>query len=419
MEEPHASPATSGEPTRLLRQILAGDPEVDPFVLYRQLRDQAPILRTGSDWIVLSRYSDVESALRHRALGRGDESVAHLKYLPQDEAEAVMNRWRHTMVFANPPHHTRLRRLVSSAFTHRHVGALTATIGRHSDQLLNQLAQQPGGDFISTVAFPLPTQVIGELLGVPSADRPRLATLVPQAMKVFEPFTDPTILGRAAEAEAELADYFTRLLTHKRRHHKGDLLTRLAVARDDEALTDTEMIATAILLLGAGLETTAKLLGNGLHTLLTHPDQLDLLRSNPDLIPRAIEEILRFEPPAHLNPRTVLQPCTLSDIELVPGQFVIALLAAANRDPAQFTDPDHFNINRTQAPPLSFGSGIHYCLGAHLARLEATEFFRRMLRRYPTIELSGQPHRERGSNLRGFINLPVQLIGPVTHQPVS
>ncbi|MFI0411981.1 cytochrome P450 [Actinomadura sp. 3N508] len=418
MEETHTSPATSGEPTHLLRQILAGDPDVDPHVLYRQLREQEPILRASSGWVVLSRYADVEAALRNRALGKGDETVAHLEHLPQDQAQAIMSRWRHTMVFANPPHHTRLRRLASSAFTHRHVGALAAMIGRHSDQFLDQLARQSGGNFVSIVAFPLPAQVIGELLGVPSADRPRLAALVPQAMKVFEPFTEPTVLGKAAEAEAELADYFTRLLTYKRRHHEDDLLTRLAVARDDEALTDTEMVATAILLLGAGLETTAKLLGNGLHTLLTHPDQLELLRSNLDLMPSAIEEILRFEPPAHLNPRTVLQPCTLADIKLVPGQFVIALLAAANRDPEQFTDPDQFNINRTQALPLSFGSGIHYCLGVHLARLEATVFFRRMLRRYPTIELSGKPYRERGSNLRGFIELPVQLIGPGTRQPV-
>jgi len=226
---------------------------------------------------------------------------------------------------------------------------------------------------------------------------------------LFEPFADADTVARAIAAEDELADYFTSLLAEKQRHPGDDLLSRLAASRADDALDDGEMIATAMMLFGAGFETTVNLLGNGLYALLTHPAQLDLLGDRPELVPRAIEEFLRYDPPAQLVIRAVLRPCTLAGVELWPGDKIVVLLAAANRDPAQFTDPDRLDVTRDEGPSLAFSSGIHYCIGAPLARLEATEFFARLLSRYRHIEMAGQPRRRPGRGLCGFAELPVSV----------
>lgn len=172
-------------------------------------------------------------------------------------------------------------------------------------------------------------------------------------------------------------------------------------------MNDTEMVATAVLLFAAGFETTVNLLGNGLHALLTHPAQLTALRQQPELVHRAVEEFLRFDSPVQLTSRVALRPCGIAGAELAPGQRVVLLLGAANRDPARFTDPDRLDIARDEGPAMSFGSGIHFCLGAHLARLEATEFFDQLLRRFPHLELTGTSQRRSGHSLRGFAELRI------------
>jgi cytochrome P450 len=405
--EPYAI-ATPADAERLLADVLLGEPCADPYVSYRLLREQAPVLRTGGGVLVLSRYDDVYDALRRPELGRADEVFsAHAGKLSDDQFRHAMRWWRRTVLFSNPPGHTRLRRAISAAFTPHHVERLRASVAAIAGETLGTLADQPGADFVQLVALPLPVKVIAGFLGMPRGDYPAFAPAVRTMVELFEPFADAMTIARAVTAQDELAGYFAELLASKRRRPGEDLLTRLASARRDGGLDDTEIIATAILLFAAGFETTTNLLSNGLHALLTHHDQLAMLRQRPQLVPAAVEEFLRFDPPVQLTSRTSMKSCTVAGVDLPPGRTVLVLIAAANRDPARFTDPDRLDITRDEGASLAFGTGPHFCLGAHLARLEAAEVFTRLLRGFPHLALAGTPRRRRGSSLRGFAELPV------------
>jgi cytochrome P450 len=408
MTDSLASHSTDAE--ALLADILFGDASADPYDRYRELRETAPALVTRQKVLVLSRYDDVCEVLRLHAAGKAEEAFGvHTGKLPTQQLRAAMRWWRRTVLFSNPPGHTRLRRLISEAFTPRHVEQLRASAVAAADEALHRLAAADAADFIRLAALPLPVTVIAGLLGVPSSDWPGFAPVVRDMVEIFEPFADAATLTRAIAAQQQLVSYFADLLARKRRTPADDLLSRLAASHAADALDDEEMIGTAILLFAAGYETTTNLLGNGLYALLTHPSQMAALRRQPQLIPRAVEEFLRFDPPAQLTSRTILQPCAVAGTGLSPGQIVLLLLAAANRDPAKFTDPDRLDITRDQGPSLAFGTGPHFCLGAHLARLEGAEFFTRLLRRYPRIELAGTPRRRHGRSLRGFAELPISV----------
>jgi cytochrome P450 len=313
------------------------------------------------------------------------------------------------MVFTNPPDHTRLRRLVSSAFTTRHVEDLRTAVTTRADLLLDRLAVEPRADFMTEVALALPVGVISDLLGVPEPDQP---TFIPWARDfgaVLSPGADADSLNRAVAAETSLVAYFIDLLADKRRNPSDDLLSRRATSHADDALTEDEMISTAILLFGAGFETTTNLLGNGLRALLTHPDQFARLYADPGLVPAAVEELLRYDSPVQIDARTVLEPAVLAGTNLAPGTMVITMLGAANHDPAQFTDPDTLNITRPDTGHLAFAAGIHFCLGAHLTRLETHVLFTQLITRFASIEAAGEPERRPGLALRGYARLPVTL----------
>jgi cytochrome P450 len=397
-----------GDAEQLLASLLIGDTDGDPYDGFRRLRQLAPVLRTGTGTVVLSEYENVDAALRHRDLGKVDEAFSmHLARLPEDQARQAKELWRSTILFNNPPAHTRLRRLISEAFTRRHIERMRSDIAANVDVHLDRLGDRPSVDFMEEIAFPFPMGIIADVLGIPVADRAGFAAIARDMGDLIEPSAPAGSLARAVAVQDQLAGYFSRLLADKRRG--DDLLSRLAASRAADALNEIEMIATAIMLFAAGFETTTNLMGNGMYALLTHPDQLAVLRRRPELVPRAVEEFLRFDPPVQLASRTALRPCTVAGIDVVPGQVVLLMLAAANRDPARFTDPDTFDVARDQGPSLAFSSGIHFCLGAHLARLEAIEFFDRLLRRFPVIEPAGRPRRKRGRTLRGFEELPVRV----------
>ncbi len=403
--------ATPADAEQLLAEVLFSETGADPYDGYRRLREAAPVLLTSDGILVLSRYEDVVSALRHRSLGRAEEEAfsAPAGKLTEDQLRQAMRWSKRSVLFANPPDHTRLRRLISEAFTPRHVELVRTPVGAAAEEALDQLADRPGADFMRLVALPLPAKVIAGLLGVPDRDYAGFARVVREMVEIIEPAADLDTLARAVAAQEQLAGYLADLLAAKRRQPADDLLSRLAASHAADALDHTEMIATAMLLFAAGFETTTNLLGNGLHALLTHPAHLALLRRRPGLIPRAVEEFLRFDPPAQLTSRAVLEPCTIAGQDLRAGQTVLTLIAAANRDPARFTDPDHLDVARDEGPSLAFASGIHFCLGAHLARLEATEVFTRLLQRYHRIDLAGPPRRRPGRSLRGFAELPVTV----------
>lgn len=390
-------------------EILASPADKEPFAEYRWLHQAAPVFATSAGLIVFCRYADAEEALRHRDLGRGEESVQHLTDLPAHLLDPVMALWKRTMVFANPPLHTRIRRPIASAFTPRHVQELRAAVRARCLQLLNAQADDPMADFVQTVGSPLGSNVVGDLLGVPEADRPWLAKVSPDSMKVFDPLTAKADLPAAAEAAIGMADYFRDLLAQRRQTPTNDLTSRLVNAPAEDQIEEIEMVAAVANLMNAGSDTAVNLLCNSLHWLMVNPAQLALLFDDPGLIPSAVEELARFDPPLNMNPRTAMTATSVAGIDMAPGQIVICLQGAANRDPAQFTDPDALDLRRDQGPSLSFGGGAHYCLGAHLGRLVVAEFLSVLVTNFASVTPAALARRRPGHNLRGFIHMPVTL----------
>ncbi|MBW0275396.1 cytochrome [Nocardia sp. MH4] len=392
----------------LLDALLTDHGSAGPYEAFRRLRQTQPVLVTRSGVLVLSRYDDCAAALRDRSLGKADESLGFgLSDIPEELQHQAMHRFRRTMLFRNPPDHHRLRRLVADVFTPRHIDALRGRIVTQVNHLLNVMEARVSVDIINDLALPLPVNVIGDLLGVPFTDRAVAAPLVRALLASLEPGADIAALTAACDAEDQLAAYFADLLAVKRARPTDDLLSRLAVANGDDILDDDECVGTAILLFAAGFETTTNLIGNGVAALLAHPDQMRELRARPELASNAVEELLRYESPVQTNGRTVLQPTRLAGVDLHPGQVVLILLGAANRDPDRFDDPDSLDITRTGVPPLSFGAGIHFCLGAPLARLEGAILFPLLASRFPDLRLVEQPRWRTGLSFRGLSTLKV------------
>lgn len=315
------------------------------------------------------------------------------------------------MLFLNPPDHTRIRSLVSRAFTPRRVEGMRASITTLTDETLDRVADSGGGDLMDLLAFPLPANVISELVGVPRVDRDWLRPLVADLSATLEPLTSEEVRLRAAESGAEVRHYLNELIAARRADPRDDLLSGLIAASDGEdRLSQEEVVVTTLLIYAAGFETTTNLLGNMVLTLLRHPDQLTRVRTEPSLVPTAVEEVLRFESPVQLDGRTAMEPAEVAGRRIDEGQGVMTLLGAANRDPAAVRDPDVFDVGRSDVPLLSFGSGIHYCLGASLARLEGQIVLSRMLDRFVRWELlePEPPWRDR-LTLRGLERLPVAL----------
>ena len=310
-----------------------------------------------------------------------------------------------SMLVLNPPDHTRLRRLVSGAFTARRVQALRPAIERMVGELLDAMTGEV--DFVSAFAFPLPVNVIGELLGVPAADRARFQPLVRDWTRVLETIS-PEVLERADPAAAEIRGYLADLVEQRRREPADDLLSALVAAGESgDQLSGEELVTMAGLLFAAGFETTTNLLANGLVALLRHPEQRRLLASRPELAQPAVEELLRYDAPVQLIVRVVADPVELNGTAVDAGERVVAYLGAGNRDPRRFADPDELRLDRADTAPLSFGGGIHYCLGAPLARLEAQVALPALVRRFPGLALAGEPEHRDSLTIKGFTRLPV------------
>lgn len=374
----------------------------DPYPLYRVLRETAPRHR-GEVGVVLSGYDDCLRALREPRLGKGGVSV-------RDEND---NR-AGSMLDLDPPEHTRQRRLVSRVFTPQRVEALRPAVTGMVEELVDGLLAAGEVDLMAAFAFPLPVTVIGELLGVPAADRPGFQPLVRDAAATLEVVIDADTAARAEQAVATMTGYFHDLIAERRRQPRDDLVSALAVAPErDETLSEGEVIATAILLFGAGFETTTNLIGNGVLALLRHPDQLQRLAADPGgLAAPAVEELLRWDSPVQLDGRITLEAAELAGHALSPGDFVLCLLGGANRDPGRFEDPERLDLGRSDGGPISFGAGIHHCLGAGLARMEGQVAFSTLVRRCRSMELLvEQPEWRPRMTLRGLASLPVRVGG--------
>lgn len=392
----------------------------DPAPLYRHLRSTAPIHLSGTGAVFLTRFDDCGRVLRDNRFGKGRDErsggliptgdQAAVRFRQAQMAKMKAERRAVSMLFLDPPHHTRQRRLVSRAFTPRRVEEMRESIRRLADRAVADLVEAGGGDLLELVGFPLPVAVIGTLVGVPESDWKDFRSLITASTAGIEPGASLDDLERAEVANDEIVAYFQALVDKRRRDPHGDLLSELiAVEEAGDTLSEGEVIAVAILLFAAGFETTTNLIGNGVGALLAHPDQADRLWKDPDQIPSAVEEILRWDSPVQVDVRTALVPADVGNHDVEPGQAVVMLLGAANRDPAHFANPDRFDITRHEGPPLSFASGIHHCLGANLARAEGQEVFRSLLARCAAIESDGVPVRRRRMTLRGYQAMPVSV----------
>ncbi|MDH3755473.1 MAG: cytochrome P450 [Acidimicrobiia bacterium] len=399
----------AGEVDAVVFELMA-TPEgrADPYPRYERLRALGRASRSAEVPVwYLTGFDDCHQVLRDLRFGKGSRlrSIVAGSELPETD-----DGRRRSMLFMNPPDHTRLRGLVSRAFTPRRVEQLHDNIVTMVDELLDPLLGAGPVDLMEALAYPLPVRVISELIGVPAADRDRFRSHTAKLVTTLEPVYSQDQQAEAEAAAIEFGEYFSWLIDERRVRPADDLLTGLVQARDgDDALTHDELIATLILIYAAGFETTTNLIGNGIWTLLRHPDQLAHLRRERSLVPNAVEEILRVESPVQIDGREAFETIEVAGTVIPAGESVITLLGAANRDPQKLVDPHVFDITREDVPVLSFASGIHFCLGASLARLEGRVVLDRVLDRFDTITVVEEPTWKANLTLRGLESLLVDV----------
>jgi cytochrome P450 len=389
------------------------DPVVaaDPYPAFARAREVAPVQwHEGMQlWLAFS-HAEANAVLRDRRLGRiwADKE-------PAGRFESFNLIHRNAILEMEPPDHTRLRRLISAAFARGHVERLRPWVQQLAGRLVDGMVERSGGrepvDVLTGMADQLPVAVIAELLGVPEADRPLLRPWSNAIVKMYEYGRTTEIEDAAERAADEFVAYLRALADERRRAPGEDLLSHLVSVRDAEGdrLTEDELVTTCILLLNAGHEATVNVSGNGLLALLEHPDQLRRLRVDHSLLPTAIEELMRFDSPLQLFERTATEDVEIGGITVGKGQKIAALLGSANHDPAVFAAPETLDVGRTENPHISFGAGVHFCIGAPLARVELQATFGALLDRTSSIELEGEPVRRPEFVIRGLAELPVVL----------
>ena len=395
----------------LLGNLFTPEFIADPYPTYRLIREANPFLQFPGtqDWIAV-RYDDCASVLRDKRFGIDNDRRMRAgvgdNYMDVP-AYAALSR---TMLLADPPVHTRLRKLVVKAFDARSIERLRGQIRQIARNLIDTMEESSSGDLMTAFARQLPIQVICEMLGIPEEDRHRFVEVDEEAGRILDP-TPMTSeeLERANRNTLEGAAYFDELCARRRREPTDDLLTAMVQSETEHGkLTREELNANVSLLFGAGHETTVNLIGNALLALFRNRDQLSLLQNDPSLIPDAIEELLRYDSSVQLTGRTALEDADVAGHRIPAGAQVVTMVGAANRDPAAYENPEILDVRRQNIRPLSFGGGIHHCLGAQLARIEGTEAFTELLARLPALELDDPVNAKwkQTITLRGLLELP-------------
>lgn len=363
----------------------------NPYRMYDRLREKGPVhrMRLLDAWMITG-YRETDSVLRdHRTFTNGDRGFAFTDI--------------RTLLHSDPPDHTRLRALVVKAFASRAVARMEGRIRQIADDLLDAVEDSGRFDVMKSFAAPLPVIVIAEMMGIPPEDRDRFRTWSDDLALSVEPILSQRQIAAIRKSWDEIFDYFDRIIDRKRKEPGDDLISALIAAEEEGAkLTHDEVLSTLMLLLVAGNETTRNLIGNGLLALLNHPDQLRSLRDDPGLMDGAVAELLRYDSPVQLDGRYIREDCTVGGKRLRAGQQVLCALGAANRDPSVFAEPHRLNIARDEASHISFGRGIHYCLGAALAMLEGKVALGALLERFGSIAPAATPRFRKLVVLRGL-----------------
>jgi cytochrome P450 len=373
-------------------------------------------------WL-LSGHEEVSAALRNPLLGnnegRADLGLLHLGPFMSEKDQRpgpFRDLAPNLLLFQDPPDHTRIRALVAKAFTPKAIGALERRIDDLVHRQLDRVESAGSMELLHDFAYPVPALVICELLGAPAGDAAFIARHAPALAARLDPnpFRNDAIVAASDEATVAMTEYLNRLIVERRAHPGSDLLSALITAQEDgDRLSHDELVANVILLLLAGHETTANLLGNGMYALLRHPEQLHLLRENPELDRTAVDELLRFDGPVQLTERVALEAIEVGPARIPCGSIIVLCTAAANRDPLVFDHPDHLNLARTPNPHLAFGGGHHFCIGAPLARLEARVALRALLDRLPDLRLAHRaPHWRKTLTVRGLQRLDLEWTHP-------
>lgn len=386
----------------------------DPYDVYETLRARGPFsVRTPA--IATVSHPVVNQILRNESFGVG-EGHGELPGPARRVVDWARDPWAvgpidpPSMLAVDPPQHNRYRKLVSRAFTARAVGRLEDTVRETSERLVDNLATESRVDLIDRFASQLPVAIIAEILGVPEHQRQQLLEWGNVAAITLDPGLTWARFREADTAVRELHKWLDSHIAELRRNPGEDLLSDLAQYAGDDELTDLELRATGLLVLGAGFETTVSLIGNVVADLDAHPDQRDIVLSDPDRWGNAVEEVLRWDSPVQMNVRQAYEPVTIEGVDIPAGQFVVNFLGGANRDPSVFEDPASFDVTRPNADQhVSFSAGVHYCLGASLARLETRVGLETLYSRFPDLRVDGTPERRSTVVLRGYERLPVAL----------
>lgn len=403
-------------------EAFAPDNRADPYELYRRMREHGPFVSSELEMHLAFGHADCAALLRHPAASSDERhsTVMQRMAVTDERIEAAMTT-RPLLVFMDPPDHTRLRGLVAQGFTPRRVEQLRASMQTTTNAIVDGLATRAADgddeiDLIEELAYPLPITVICELLGVASTDHSQFRLWSDALTRTVDPgvLRTPDDEFAIAVAMSELRAYTAALLSDRRTRPGSDLLSDLIARRDgDHQLGDDELVDLVVLLLVAGHETTVNLIGNGVVALLDHPDQLAAWARQPELGSTAIDELLRFDSPLQMVQRVAVQPIRLGELTIPAGDQVIVMLGGANRDPALFDDPGRLDIHRPNANRhLSFGGGVHHCLGAALAKAEGDIAITSLLARFPDLTAAGEATIRARFTLRGRDHLPVSLGRP-------
>ena len=389
---------------------LTPDFYANPYPTYRALRENEPVKRMPNGSYFLTRYDDLVAAYKNTKVFSSDKKK---EFLPKYGNSPLYEHHTTSLVFNDPPAHTRVRRLIMGALSPRAIAGMEGDLVRLVDGLLDSLAAKSNVDLIDDFASAIPIEVIGNLLDVPHDEREPLRDWSLAILGALEPVISSEVFARGNKAVTDFLGYLETLVERRRAkpgNPNQDVLTRLIQGEDNgERLSAKELLHNCIFLLNAGHETTTNLIGNGLVALLNHPAEKQRLIDNPDLIKTAVEEMLRFESSNQLGNRMTVEPFELGGISLAAGTPVTLCIGAANRDPAQFADPERLDIGRTPNRHLAFGTGAHQCAGMALARLEGAIAISRFLARFPGYALNGEPVRGGRVRFRGFLSVPCRV----------